>query len=106
MDGAHFVCASAQELGATAQEGGLRDCDVVVTNPPRRGMGAGVVAQIAELAPAQVLYVSCEPTTLKRDLDELHARGYGLVRAQAFDMLPQTPHVETLAVLSRQEAPS
>ena len=76
--------------------------DLLLTNPPRRGMGTAVVEQIRKLAPSRIVYVSCNPTTLRRDLDRLCAGGYELDRAQLFDMLPQTPHIETMAVLSRR----
>lgn len=103
LRGARFVAASADATRRVAAENGFSDPDVVVVNPPRKGLGLSVVKQITELRPAQVLYVSCDPNTLARDLGAFVARGYKLERAQAFDMLPQTPHVEALAVLSRRD---
>ena len=77
--------------------------DVVLLNPPRKGLGASVAKQILTLRPDQILYVSCDPLTLARDLEIFATHGYRLDRVQAFDMLPQTPHVEALAVLSRRD---
>ncbi|HJK98790.1 MAG TPA: RsmD family RNA methyltransferase, partial [Polyangiaceae bacterium LLY-WYZ-14_1] len=75
--------------------------DVVVLDPPRRGAGPEVIAAVAELAPARVVLVSCEPVTLARDLRGLLARGYDVDQAVAFDMFPQTPHVEGMVRLRR-----
>lgn len=72
--------------------------DVVTLNPPRSGVADAVVPEIAALEPRAVLYLSCDPTTLARDLARLHAHGYRTVRVQPADMLPQTAHVECLAL--------
>ncbi|MDG2305612.1 MAG: 23S rRNA (uracil(1939)-C(5))-methyltransferase RlmD [Candidatus Binatia bacterium] len=101
-----FAAASAEGVKHVAAQHGMPEPDVVVVNPPRKGLGAPVTQQILELAPAQVLYVSCDPDTLARDLRMFTTHGYKLERVQAFDMLPQTPHVEALAVLSRHGAVS
>jgi 23S rRNA (uracil1939-C5)-methyltransferase len=69
-------------------------------NPPRRGLSAALVDAIARIAPRRIAYVSCEPRTLARDLARLAERGYRTERLRAFDMLPQTPHVEALALLT------
>jgi 23S rRNA (uracil1939-C5)-methyltransferase len=73
--------------------------DLVVTNPPRSGMGARVSAAIEKSRPARVVYISCDPATLARDITRLPS--YRLALAQAFDLFPQTAHVETVAVLDR-----
>lgn len=78
---------------------------LVVANPPRSGLSAGVRDAIGELAPARLLYLSCHPATLARDLDALAGGGLALRRIRPFDMLPQTPHVEVLALLEREDAP-
>jgi 23S rRNA (uracil1939-C5)-methyltransferase len=82
----------------------LRDvpsADVVVLNPPRKGCGPAVVAEVARLSPRAVAYLSCDPETLAGDLAALVERGYRVRGVTPLDMLPHTPHVEALAVLDR-----
>ena len=74
---------------------------VVVVDPPRAGLHPRVVARVAELAPRTVVYVSCNPATLARDLKDFAAQGYSLAAAQPFDMFPHTPHIECVARLER-----
>jgi 23S rRNA (uracil1939-C5)-methyltransferase len=73
--------------------------DLVVTNPPRIGMDERVTAALARAAPRRIVYISCDPATLARDLTRLP--GFTLTSALAFDLFPQTAHVETVAVLDR-----
>jgi 23S rRNA (uracil1939-C5)-methyltransferase len=75
--------------------------DVVIADPPRAGLHDRVVDRIAGLRPGRVVYVSCNPATLARDLAGLVARGYVFERARPFDLFPHTPHVEVVARLSR-----
>jgi 23S rRNA (uracil1939-C5)-methyltransferase len=72
----------------------------VLTNPPRAGMDQGVVAAIAAARPETVVYVSCDPATLGRDLGRLKA-GYRVASVTAFDLFPQTAHVETVVRLDQ-----
>jgi 23S rRNA (uracil1939-C5)-methyltransferase len=74
--------------------------DVVYTNPPRGGMDERVTAAIAGRPPRRIVYVSCDPATLARDLGRL-GPGFRLAGVTAFDLFPQTAHVETVAVLER-----
>ncbi len=75
----------------------LRQPDLVITNPPRTGMHERVTAELERLRPVRVVYVSCDPATLARDLQRL--AHFNLRLVQAFDLFPQTTHVETVAVL-------
>jgi 23S rRNA (uracil1939-C5)-methyltransferase len=75
--------------------------EVVVLDPPRGGVGARASRDLARLPARRVVHVSCDPATLARDLRELAARGFALARVVAFDLFPQTPHVEAVAVLER-----
>jgi 23S rRNA (uracil1939-C5)-methyltransferase len=77
--------------------GELRPPELVVTNPPRTGMDARVADALERLRPARVVYVSCDPATLARDVSRMP--GYRLADVRAFDLFPQTAHVETVAVL-------
>jgi 23S rRNA (uracil1939-C5)-methyltransferase len=70
-------------------------------DPPRSGLPSGAAEALAAIAPARIAYLSCDPATLARDLRRLSARGYALTHVEAFDLFPQTAHVETLAVLSK-----
>jgi 23S rRNA (uracil1939-C5)-methyltransferase len=72
--------------------------DLVVTNPPRTGMDPGVTAEIAARQPRRLVYISCDPATLARDIARLGSR-FRLAEVRAFDLFPQTAHVETVSVL-------
>jgi tRNA/tmRNA/rRNA uracil-C5-methylase (TrmA/RlmC/RlmD family) len=71
--------------------------DTVVVDPPRTGMSADALTRVLALAPGRLLYVSCDPPTLARDAALIVARGYALERLTAFDLFPNTAHVESLA---------
>jgi 23S rRNA (uracil1939-C5)-methyltransferase len=75
--------------------------DLVVLNPPRKGCAPAVLDEVVRLAPRAIAYLSCDPDTLARDLALLATRGYRCDAVTPFDMLPHTPHVEALALLSR-----
>jgi 23S rRNA (uracil1939-C5)-methyltransferase len=73
--------------------------DIVVLNPPRRGVGSRALEALLRKPPARIVYVSCDPATLARDLRAL-SDGFGLDSCRAFDLFPQTAHVETVVALS------
>ncbi len=75
--------------------------ELIVVDPPRTGLGAAVAEALAATSAARIVYVSCAPATLARDLAELTRRGLRLERVLGFDLFPQTPHVEALALLAR-----
>jgi 23S rRNA (uracil1939-C5)-methyltransferase len=76
--------------------------DVVVVDPPRAGLAGKALKRTGELGAPRLVYVSCNPTTLASDIKVLRAEyGYELVRARPVDMFPHTPHVETVALLTR-----
>jgi len=74
---------------------------VLVLDPPRSGAGGKVMRRIARAAPERIIYVSCNPTTLARDLAELKPFGYRIAIVQPIDLFPQTYHVETVVALDR-----
>jgi 23S rRNA (uracil1939-C5)-methyltransferase len=73
--------------------------DVVVVDPPRRGLPETTARALAALAPRRIVYLSCDPATLARDVARLGAGGHALTRVRGFDLFPQTPHLEALAIL-------
>ena len=76
--------------------------DVVVMDPPRSGSDPVFLDSLALLAPKRVVYISCEPTTLARDVTYLCARGYRMQRAVPVDMFPATEHVECVVLIERK----
>ena len=97
-----FFCgdagAVAQKLGAE----GIRP-QVICVDPPRRGLGPEVPAILAGMAPKRIVYVSCDPATLARDVDRFAQIGYRAVKAQGVDLFPRTAHVETACLLVREK---
>jgi 23S rRNA (uracil1939-C5)-methyltransferase len=94
IENAAFVC----EDSATYIQR-IEKVDVAVLNPPRKGCEKELLDKIGSLRPKKVVYVSCDPATLARDLQLLTAHGYRVTKAQPFDMFPQTAHVETVVQL-------
>jgi len=92
---ARFVCAQTEEFMSS-----LSLIDLAVLNPPRKGCQSRVLDCLIQLAPKQIIYVSCDPATLARDIKSLCERGYEIEAIQPFDMFPQTAHVETIVKLS------
>jgi 23S rRNA (uracil1939-C5)-methyltransferase len=75
----------------------LKRPHLVITNPPRTGMDERVISGLKRVRPERLVYISCDPATLARDLQRLVS--FRLVLVQSFDLFPQTTHVETVAVL-------
>ncbi len=84
----------------------LLPAGVVVANPPRAGLDGAVAAALRAERPQRLVYVSCDPATLARDLSRLGAEPSHLSEVRCFDMFPQTGHVETLVVLERAADPA
>ena len=97
---AWFTCADAGDFMQQAAKEGER-CDVVFMDPPRAGAGPEFLSALLALQPARVVYVSCDPETLARDLGVLKHGGYRVLRIQPVDMFPHTEHVETVVLMSR-----
>lgn len=85
---------------ASAAERSRMRAATVILDPPRSGAGKQVVAQLAELHPAQLVYVACDPVALARDIALFAARGYELRSLRAFDLFPHTHHLEAIALLT------
>ena len=101
---AEFFCGDASDIAAKLEGEGLRP-DVITVDPPRKGLAPEVIASVAGMAPQRVVYVSCDPATLGRDVKLFAGFGYEARRACAVDMFPGTAHVETVVLLSRETNP-
>lgn len=98
---AEFICGDAAVELPKLLAGGVRP-DVLVVDPPRAGCEQKVLAAIAEVQPERVVYVSCNPASLARDLAFMEQHGYKAIVAQPVDMFPMTSHVETVVLLGRK----
>ncbi len=95
-----FVGAAEDVLPSKYKESkGNMKADVIVVDPPRKGCEESLLDTIVQMGPKKVVYVSCDPATLARDLKYLCERGYQLDKVRACDMFPQTVHVETCCLL-------
>lgn len=94
-----FHTGRAADLPALAS-----DADLLVVNPPRKGLDAETRAAVLALAPATIAYVSCNPDSLVRDLAAFTADGYRIERARAYDLMPGTAQIETLVICRRSAA--
>jgi 23S rRNA (uracil1939-C5)-methyltransferase len=91
------LATTEQYLG---QASGLRP-DLTVVDPPRGGLGEGVVRNLAKLDAPKITYVSCDPSTLARDLKLMNDLGYRIEEAHLIDLFPQTFHIESVFKLAR-----
>ncbi len=98
---AEFVVGKAEEQFAEWQAEGLKP-DVVIVDPPRKGLAESLIEATGKMAPKKVIYVSCNPATLVRDIQRFAEQGYHVTKPiQPVDQFPQTTHVESITVLSR-----
>ena len=97
---AEFFCADAGKAARELQVRGLRP-DVIVVDPPRKGMDEAAVRAVCSMEPKRVVYVSCDPATLARDVLRFTELDYALREATAVDMFPRTCHVESVVKLTR-----
>lgn len=102
ISNARFLCADAAQAAAKLKSEGLSP-DVVIIDPPRKGLDPQLIGTIAEMSPERAVYVSCDPATLARDLKLFCERGYEPKDGAAVDMFPRTAHVETVVLMSRTE---
>ena len=103
IENAEFICADAFEAAERFLREGVRP-EAIVVDPPRRGMDEAAVRSLCGMAPERIVYVSCNPATLARDIKVFASCGYALSRAEAVDMFPRTAHVETVCLLSKLQS--
>ena len=97
-----FICADAAEAAEHFRRSG-ESPDVIVVDPPRKGMSDAAVRECAAMSPERIVYVSCDPATLARDAKLFKEYGYSPAAATAVDMFPRTSHVETVMLLCQQK---
>ena len=100
LENVEFLCADAGQAANALASRGLRP-DVIVVDPPRKGMTEDAISACASMAPERIVYVSCNPATLARDILRFQEHGYNLKHVTAVDMFPKTSHVETVVLMSR-----
>ena len=100
-----FILADAGQAAKALYERGERP-DVVVVDPPRKGLLENAIEAVAAMQPQRIVYVSCDPATLARDILRFNAYSYTLEKVTAVDMFPRTRHVETVVLLSKGEVDS
>lgn len=100
---AEFLCGDAGEAAHQLAARGLSP-DVVVVDPPRKGMSEDAICAVASMSPKRLVYVSCDPATLARDIYRFNAFGYTPCEVTAVDMFPRTCHVETVVLLTGTES--
>lgn len=101
LNNVDFEVGNAEEWMAKWQAEGIKP-DVVVVDPPRKGLTSSLIESTAKMQPQKVVYVSCNPATLVRDIQEFMKQGYHVTQPiLPVDQFPQTPHVESVTVMSR-----
>ena len=98
---ARFLCGDAGEAAFQLAAEGVRP-QVICVDPPRKGLALEVPEILASMAPERIVYVSCDPATLARDVKRFGELGYPAVKARAVDLFPRTAHVETVVLLGRK----
>ena len=102
IENAEFFCGDAGQAALELERKGIK-ADVVIVDPPRKGLNADTIEALARFAPRRIVYVSCDPATLARDVALLKERGYSLKNALAADLFPRCSHVESIVTLLREE---
>lgn len=102
IENAEFFCADAGQAALALEAQGVRP-DVITVDPPRKGLSADAIEAIGRMAPRRLVYVSCDPATLARDVALLKPLGFTLSAARAADLFPRCAHVETVCLMSRVE---
>ena len=99
IENAEFFCGDAGQAALQLEASGIK-ADVAVVDPPRKGLNADTIEALSRMAPRRIVYVSCDPATLARDVALLKQRGYVLKNALAADLFPRCAHVETVVTLA------
>ena len=100
IENAEFFCGDAGQAALELEKKGVK-ADVVIVDPPRKGLNADTIEALARFAPRRIVYVSCDPATLGRDVALLKERGYRVKNVMAADLFPRCAHVESIVCLSK-----
>jgi len=101
IENAEFFCGDAGKAALELEAKGIRP-DVIVVDPPRKGLNADTIEALHKMCPRRIVYVSCDPATLARDVALLKERGYSVKNAMAADLFPRCAHVESIVCLCKQ----
>ena len=99
IENAEFFCGDAAAAAVRLRSKGIQP-DVIVVDPPRKGLDPVLIGTIADMAPSRVVYVSCDPGTLARDCARFAEQGYIARKIQPVDLFPRTAHVETVVLMT------
>ena len=99
IENAEFFCGDAGKAALDLEAKGIKP-DVVVVDPPRKGLNGDTIEALAKMSPRRIVYVSCDPATLARDVALLKEKGYTLKNAMAADLFPRCAHVESIVCLT------
>ncbi len=105
ISNAEFICADAGRAALDLAERGIKP-EVIIVDPPRKGLSDDVIKAIADMSPERVVMISCNSATAARDSKKLAEAGFAPTKMQAVDMFPRTGHVETVVLLSKGEVDS
>lgn len=102
VENVEFIHGKSEEVLPQMNKEGIK-ADVIVVDPPRKGCDQSLLETIVEMMPEKIVYVSCKPSTLARDLKFITENGYSLDKVQPVDMFPHSTHVETVVLLNKNQ---
>ncbi len=100
IENAEFFCGDAGKAALALEAQSIKP-DVVVVDPPRKGLNEDTIEALHRMSPRRIVYVSCDPATLARDVAKLKERGYHVATAQACDLFPRCAHIESICLLCK-----
>lgn len=102
LENARFICGDATQAAKILNAENIKP-DTIILDPPRKGCDGELLETVANMSPERIVYVSCDPATLARDLAILEDKGYKTVSAIPYDLFPRTVHIETVSLLIKEK---
>ena len=102
IQNAQFLCGDASVTAKTVKDKNIT-IDTVLLDPPRKGCDESVIHTVCEMNPQNIVYISCDPATCARDCKIFETLGYKVERVASFDLFPRTFHIESVALLTKEE---